>query len=53
MVRKLLLPLLLAVATATAQPADENTLFEQGNRAYAEGDYAAAREAYEQLVKSG
>ena len=33
------------VQTASAQPADENTLFEQGNRAYAEGDYAAAREA--------
>lgn len=50
---KILLPLLLCAAAACAQPADENALFEQGNRAYAAGDYQAAREAYEQLVKGG
>lgn len=53
MLKRLLLSLLLAVTTAAAQPADEAALFEQGNRAYAEGDYGAAREAYEQLVKAG
>ena len=53
MLRIFLLALLLAAAPAWAQPADENTLFEQGNRAYAEGDYGAAREAYDQLVKAG
>lgn len=52
MLRKFFLLFLLA-ATAAAQPADETALFEQGNRAYAEGDYGAAREAYEQLVKAG
>lgn len=52
MLRKFFLLFLLA-ATAAAQPADETALFEQGNRAYAEGDYGAARDAYEQLVKAG
>ena len=41
------------MASVAAQPADEAAVFEQGNRAYAEGDYGAAREAYEQLVKAG
>ena len=53
MLSKILTVLLLAATAALAQPADENTFFEQGNRAYAEGDYAAARDAYEQLVKAG
>jgi tetratricopeptide (TPR) repeat protein len=53
MFKKFLLPLLVSISTAAAQPADENVLFEQGNRAYAEGDYGAARESYEQLVKAG
>lgn len=50
---KTLLLLFLFAAAAVAQPPDENVLFEQGNRAYAAGDYGAAREAYEQLVKAG
>ena len=50
---RIFLFLLLAAATAAGQPADETALFEQGNRAYAEADYGAAREAYEQLVKAG
>ena len=53
MLKKILTILVVAAATAVAQPADENTLFEQGNRAYAEGDFGAARDAYEQLVKAG
>jgi tetratricopeptide (TPR) repeat protein len=53
MLSKILLPMVLAAATALAQPADESALFEQGNRAYAEGEYGAARDAYEQLVKAG
>jgi tetratricopeptide (TPR) repeat protein len=53
MLKRILLSLLLAVSAAAAQPADEAALFEKGNRAYAEGDYGAAREAYEQLVKAG
>lgn len=52
MLRKIL-PCFLALATAVAQPAEVNAVFEQGNRAYAEGDYGAARDAYEQLVKAG
>lgn len=53
MLRKIFLPIVVAAGTALAQPADENALFEQGNRAYAAGDYGAARDAYEQLVKAG
>jgi tetratricopeptide (TPR) repeat protein len=53
MVKHFLLLLVLTMASAAAQPADEAAVFEQGNRAYAEGDYGAAREAYEQLVKAG
>lgn len=52
MIRKIL-PCFLAVAAAVAQPAEVNAVFEQGNRAYAQGDYRAARDAYEQLVKAG
>jgi tetratricopeptide (TPR) repeat protein len=53
MFKYFLLLLVLTVASVSAQPADEAAVFEQGNRAYAEGDYGAAREAYEQLVKAG
>lgn len=53
MVKKFLLPLLLTLGVAFAQPADEAAVFDAGNRAYAEGDYGAARDAYEQLVKAG
>ena len=52
MLKKLLLLFLLA-GTALGQPADESAVFEKGNRAYAEGEYGAAREAYEQLVNAG
>jgi len=50
---KKILPLLFVAVTAAAQPVDESAVFERGNRAYAEGDYGAARDAYEQLVKAG
>ena len=53
MVKHFLLLFVLTMASVAAQPADEAAVFEQGNRAYAEGDYGAAREAYEQLVKAG
>jgi tetratricopeptide (TPR) repeat protein len=42
----------LAMA-AIAQTPDEQQLFEQGNRAFAEGDFGAARDAYEKLIKAG
>jgi hypothetical protein len=48
--------ILLAAAGAPvlcAQPADEATVLEEGNRAYAEGDYGKAQDLYEQLVKAG
>lgn len=45
--------LLLVAVAAHAQKPDEQELFEQGNRAYAEGDYGAARDAYENLIKAG
>lgn len=48
--------ILLAVcggAPLGAQPADEASVFEQGNRAYAEGEYGKAQDLYEQLVKGG
>jgi len=51
---KLVLLLLLASAAGGfAGPTDEAAVFDRGNRAYAEGDYGAAREAYEQLVRAG
>lgn len=53
MLKKLLLAILLTSAAAMGSPAEEAALFEQGNQAYAAGDYAAARDAYEQLVKAG
>ena len=53
MVKKLLTLLLLSAVAAVAQAPDEAALFDQGNRAYAEEDYGAAREAYEQLVRAG
>lgn len=36
-----------------AQSPDEQEIFEQGNRAYADGDFGAARDAYEKLIKAG
>lgn len=43
-----------AAGFVRAEPADdEAAVFERGNRAYAEGDYQAAREAYEELVRAG
>ena len=53
MFKKLFTILLIAAGTALGQPAEEAVVFDQGNRAYAGGDYAAAREAYEQLVRAG
>lgn len=53
MFKHFFLLLVLTMASAAAPPADEAAVFEQGSRAYAEGDYGAAREAYEQLVKAG
>lgn len=46
--------LVLLLSLAAASPAaDEAAAFDEGLRAYAEGDYDAARRAYEQLVKDG
>ncbi len=45
--------LLLVAVAAPAQIPDEQELFEEGNRAYAEGDYGAARDAYEKMIKAG
>jgi tetratricopeptide (TPR) repeat protein len=53
MVKKFILLFLLAAGAVVAQAADETAAFDAGNRAYAEGDYSAARDAYEQLVKAG
>jgi tetratricopeptide (TPR) repeat protein len=44
---------LWSAAPARAQAPDEATVFEEANRAYAAGDYGAAREVYEKLVKAG
>jgi tetratricopeptide (TPR) repeat protein len=49
----LALLVLAAAGPLAAQPADEAAIFEQGNRAYAEGDYGKAQDFYEQLVKAG
>jgi tetratricopeptide (TPR) repeat protein len=53
MLRKSILLFLLLTCVVSAQPADQAAVFDRGNRAYAEGDYGAAREAYEELVRSG
>lgn len=54
MVKSLTLGLLLLLScTATVPASDQAATFDEGLRAYAEGDYAAARRAYEQLVKEG
>ncbi|MBU3664819.1 MAG: hypothetical protein FGM15_02935 [Chthoniobacterales bacterium] len=45
--------LVLCAAGASAQPADESATFEEANRSYAQGDYGAARDGYEKLVKAG
>jgi tetratricopeptide (TPR) repeat protein len=46
--------LMLLLSLAVASPAaDQAATFDEGLRAYAEGDYEAARQAYEQLVKEG
>ena len=43
----------LAAAPAAGQPAPVQRAFEDGNRRYAEGDYAAALRRYEQALESG
>lgn len=54
--RNIFLLLLFAVsmtAASTTRAASDTEVFDQGNRAYAEGAYAEARERYEELVKAG
>lgn len=54
--RRVLIALLLATSISvadTTRAATDAEIFDQGNRAYAEGDYAGARERYEELVKAG
>lgn len=52
MVKKLTLCLLLLTGlTALAPAATDPAIFDEGLRAYAEGDYEAARRAYSKLVK--
>lgn len=53
MFKKIFLLLLTAAVAGQVRAADDAAIFDQGNRAYAEGDYGAAREAYERLVKAG
>lgn len=54
--RKIHLACLIAAllcAAGTTFAATDAGVFDQGNRAYAEGDYAGARDRYEELVKAG
>lgn len=44
---------LWASSVACAQAPDEAAVFEQANRAYAAGNYGAAKDDYERLVKAG
>jgi tetratricopeptide (TPR) repeat protein len=44
---------LLAVASTVAAEIDTVAVFDRGNRAYAEDDYGAAKDAYEELVRAG
>lgn len=54
MVKKFISGLVLLFSLAASSPAaTEAATFDEGLRAYAEGDYEAARRAYEQLVKEG
>jgi tetratricopeptide (TPR) repeat protein len=53
MVRKFAISILLLSLAASSPAATEAAAFDEGLRAYAEGDYEAARRAYEQLVKAG
>lgn len=45
--------LLIGGVAPVVAASDQAATFDEGLRAYAEGDYAAARRAYEQLVKEG
>jgi len=55
--RSFLTLLLLAICWSASSPVRAGTeaasIFDRGNRAYAEGDYGAAKDAYEELVRAG
>ena len=45
--------LTLLTFALSAEPLDHAALFDQGNRAYAQGNYEEARLAYQKIVKAG
>lgn len=53
MAKKILLLLLIVVAGAAGTLRAENATFDEALRAYAEGDYEAARKGFEELVNAG